>query len=53
MSEGYAQNLKLTSELINGELCVDGQVKVDIDLGDMVHIDFSPQYSLRCIKFVS
>jgi len=50
-SEGYADKVELESELIDGEICVDGQTKENVGYGDTVEVDFHPKYSLRCLKF--
>lgn len=50
--EGFCDNIKLTSELCDGQLCIDGSIKYDIQYGDTVELDLRPEYRLKCIKFV-
>ena len=44
--------MKLVSEMSDGQLCIDGQVKFDLAYGDIVQIDNKPEYNLKCIKFI-
>lgn len=38
-SEGFANTLKLTSELSDGQICIDGQIKYDMAFGDICQVD--------------
>jgi len=51
-SEGYAKKVKLTSELSDGIICIDGQIKYDLNYGDICEVEHQPKYSLKCIKFI-
>ena len=51
-NEGFASTVKLGSEMSDGQLCIDGQVKFDLAYGDIVQIDNKPEYNLKCIKFI-
>jgi len=51
-NEGFAERLHLDSELIDGQLCVDGHLKYDVGYGDKVVIDMKPEYRLKCMKFI-
>ena len=50
-TEGFAKKVVITSELCDGQLCIDGSVKYDISYGDTCEIDIRPEYRLKCIKF--
>ena len=43
-NEGFASKLKLTSELMDGQVCIDGQVKHDINWGSVLDLDIKPEY---------
>ena len=51
-SQGFADKLEVTSELLNGEITIDGQIKCELNYGDKCTIDLKPEYSLKCIKFI-
>ena len=51
-SEGFAEHLKLQSELEQGQICIDGQSKYNVGYGDSIVLDIKPEYNLRCIKFI-
>jgi hypothetical protein len=51
--EGYADHVNLISELSDGQICVDGSIKYDLNYGDSIQILTKPEYRLKCIKFVS
>ena len=51
-SEGYARSLEVQSELLDGEICIDGLIKVEVNNGDKVVIENSPDFSLRSIQFI-
>ena len=51
-NEGFAKEMNLKSELMEGQICIDGQAKYDIGCGGSVFIDYKPEYRLKCIKFI-
>ena len=51
-SEGFAQHMKLHSELCDGQICIDGSNKYHMTHGDTCEVDIKPEYRLKCFKFV-
>ena len=51
-SEGFAQHIKLHSELCDGQICIDGSNKYHMTHGDTCEVDTKPEYRLKCFKFV-
>ena len=51
-AEGFAQKIKLSSELCDGLVCVDGSNQYHMTHGDTCEVDIKPEYRLRCFKFV-
>jgi len=51
-TEGYAKKMVLESELNEGQICIDGHLKYDVNYGDHVSIDSMPEHRLKCIKFI-
>lgn len=51
-AEGYCKYLKFYSELIEGRVFIDGYYTKDIGIGDVFTLDTSPDYRLKCIRFL-
>lgn len=51
-NEGFASDIELFSELVDGQICIDGGLQFPVEFGDRVHIDSKPEYKLKCIKFI-
>mmetsp|Transcript_13086 Transcript_13086/g.22085 ORF Transcript_13086/g.22085 Transcript_13086/m.22085 type:complete len:80 (-) Transcript_13086:338-577(-) len=51
-SEGFVDKIDVISELVDGEITIDGQIKCELNYGDKCSIDLRPEYSLKCIKFI-
>ena len=50
--EGFAnERVKLTSKLYDGQLCIDGSIKMDIQYGDTCEIDTHKKHRLNTISF--
>lgn len=43
-SEGFCQELTVTSEMLNGEAIVDGWYHVDLSIGDKFQLTAGPEY---------
>lgn len=52
-SEGFAQKIILNSELLQGEICADGQAKCEVKFGDLCTIEHKSEYALKCVKFIN
>ena len=50
-AQGYARRLDFTSELISGEITIDGQRVFDISLGDSFRVTSAPEHQLKCVRF--
>lgn len=51
-TEGFATRMELESELIDGQLCIDGNTVINVQYGDHITIESRPEYRLKCIKFI-
>lgn len=40
--EGFCTHLKVTSEMLNGEIIIDGHIRVDLSIGDVFCISTGP-----------
>lgn len=49
--EGFAKNLKLYSEMCDGQICIDGANKYHMTYGDTCEIDIQPEHRLKCFQF--
>lgn len=36
--------MEIESELIDGQICIDGHLKYDLAYGDKINIDIQPEY---------
>jgi len=52
ISEGFTQNLILTSEMLNGVVKLDGHNSIDISMGDRFELSIDPKYNLKCMKLI-
>jgi len=52
ISEGFTQNLILTSEMFNGVVKLDGHNSIDISMGDRFELSIDPKYNLKCMKLI-
>jgi len=50
ISEGFCQTLKLTSEMVDGSVQIDGYLQRDLGIGESFTLSILPEYSLRCIR---
>lgn len=50
LSEGFVQNVKVTSEMLNGEMIVDGWLKFDLSIGDSIMCEAHDDFALTGIK---
>ena len=46
VSEGFCTNLQVTSEMLNGEVIVDGYWRRDMGIGDSFELTTGPQFDL-------
>ena len=49
-SEGFCKKIKVTSEMLNGEVIIDGWYQTDLSIGDTFTLTQSPKHSLRAMK---
>ena len=49
ISEGFCQNLEFTSEMLNGEVKLDGQRLLQMSIGDKIILKIAPEYNLNCM----
>lgn len=52
ISEGFCKHLVLTNDMLKGEVTIDGQVQVPIDIGDKVELKTHPDLALRCLRLI-
>lgn len=52
ISEGFAKEIMFTSEMLRGEVKLDGQTTLDIGMGDRFKLTVDPNYALKCMKFI-
>ena len=50
--EGFCRHLEFQSELIEGNVYIDGYYRREIGLGDVFVVDTKPDYKLKCIRFL-
>jgi len=50
--EGFANKIKLYSELCDGQICIDGANKYHCTYGDTCEIDIRPEFRLKSFRFV-
>lgn len=50
-SEGYAEKIKFSSDLVNGRVYIDNCFTKDLSIGDTFTVDSKPEYRLKCIRF--
>ena len=50
LSEGFVEKVKVTSEMLNGEVIVDGWLKFDLSIGDSFEMETGADYALTGIK---
>lgn len=41
-----------TSEMLKGEVKLDGQTTIDIGMGDRFKLTVDPNHALKCMKFI-
>ena len=51
-AQGYAQNLEFMSELIQGQISIDGLQLQEISLGDSFKVSSDPIHALKSIRFI-
>jgi hypothetical protein len=51
-AEGFCKKVKVVSEMVNGQLQIDGYFKMDLGIGDSFTVSSKPEYSLKCVKFL-
>lgn len=49
-SEGFCKKIKVTSEMLNGEVIIDGWHQTDLSIGDQFTLVSDPKYQLRAMK---
>lgn len=49
-SEGFTKKVKVTSEMLNGEVIIDGFLKFDLCIGDSFEVECRDEYALTGIK---
>ena len=50
LSEGFVKNVKVTSEMLNGEIIIDGWLKYDLSIGDSFTVESDDAHALTGIK---
>jgi len=50
LSEGFVKKVKVTSEMLNGEVIIDGWLKFDLSIGDSFEVESQDEYALTGIK---
>ena len=50
LSEGFVKKVKVTSEMLNGEVIVDGWLKFDLSIGDSFQVEILDEFALTGIK---
>ena len=51
-AEGYCNQIKVTSEIIDGRVQIDGYFKYDIGIGDVFYVRSKPDLSLKCMTLL-
>jgi len=52
ISEGFCKKFHLTSEMLGGQVKLDGHITMDISMGDRFSLEVDPKYHLRCMKLI-
>ena len=52
ISEGFAKELLVTSEMLNGMVKIDGHTTVPIGMGDQFSLKIDPKHHLRCLNLI-
>ena len=52
ISEGFCNELNFTSEMLNGEVKLDGHTTIALQMGDRYTCKMDPSYALNCLKFI-
>ena len=50
LSEGFVERCTITSEMLNGEVIVDGWLRFDLSIGDQFDLQVGEEYALTGIK---
>lgn len=50
VTEGFCKHLKVTSEMLNGEVIIDGWFRVDLGIGDFYTMETGPEFNLSCMR---
>jgi len=50
LSEGFCEEILVTSEMINGEIIIDGWWQHDLSIGDYFTMHSKDEYALNCMK---
>lgn len=50
LSEGFCEKLKITSEMLNGEVIIDGWMKFDLSIGESFEMETGDEFGLTGIK---
>ena len=50
--QGFATELNLTSEMLQGRISIDGLYNKDIFLGETFRVRSLPEYQLKGIRFI-
>jgi hypothetical protein len=48
--EGFAKEIKVISEMLNGEAIIDGWRVYDLSIGDNFYVTADPKYALTTLK---
>lgn len=49
-AEGFCKSARITSEMITGQVLVDGHFKHDFGIGDTVTMSCLPKHFLKCVQ---
>lgn len=49
-SEGFCKKMVVTSEMLNGEVIIDGWYRTDLSIGDTFTLHAHPRHQLRAMK---
>ena len=50
VSEGFCRDIKVTSEMLDGEAIVDGWFRINLSIGDVFSIQSDTRYNLNVMK---
>lgn len=50
MSEGFCKYMKITSEMLNGQVVIDAWYHRGLQIGEQFTLHSSPDYTLRCME---